>query len=76
MVEREPRDATPAEEEATFVQPRGEASGNSDGEEPHASDVPHQLGRFHVVERHGQGGMGMVFLAEDPDLGRHVAIKL
>jgi tRNA A-37 threonylcarbamoyl transferase component Bud32 len=78
MVEREPRDATPGEEEATLLQPRGEASGNDGGDEPldDADDAPRQLGRFHVLEQLGQGGMGRVFLAEDPDLGRRVAIKL
>jgi serine/threonine protein kinase/Tfp pilus assembly protein PilF len=34
------------------------------------------LGRFHVLERLGAGGMGEVYLAEDPVLGRRLAVKV
>src|SRR5258708_39069910 len=33
------------------------------------------LGRYHVVKRIGRGGMGDVWLAEDPRLHRQVAVK-
>jgi HAMP domain-containing protein len=35
----------------------------------------HQAGRYVIKERLGRGGMATVFRAQDPDIGRDVAIK-
>jgi eukaryotic-like serine/threonine-protein kinase len=37
--------------------------------------APH-VARYRLAERLGAGGLGVVFAAEDPELGRRVAIKL
>ncbi|HVR28589.1 MAG TPA: serine/threonine-protein kinase [Thermoanaerobaculia bacterium] len=40
------------------------------------AELPQSFGRFRVLRPLGRGGMGMVYLAEDPIIGRQVAIKV
>lgn len=38
--------------------------------------VPRSIGEYHLLRRLGGGGMGVVYLAEQPSLARRVAVKL
>jgi eukaryotic-like serine/threonine-protein kinase len=38
--------------------------------------APTQIGKYDIIRRLGRGGMGTVYLGRDPDLDRHVAIKV
>ena len=45
-------------------------------EQPKQSEQPKKIGRFTIVDTLGIGGMGVVYLGKDPDIGRKVAIKV
>lgn len=59
------------------------ATNSIDGETPsmawrrsHPEKLPEEFGRYHIVKQIGQGGMGTVYLAEDSQLNRQVALKV
>src|SRR5208337_4309023 len=81
---RKLRPAVPSAHETTTGEyTQGDASPMSDKPETFDFLAPAQsageigrLGKYRVLKLLGQGGMGMVFQAEDPNLQRAVALKV
>jgi WD40 repeat protein/serine/threonine protein kinase len=64
---------------ASAAPPRDRSGSDTEAErigQGETQSVPAQLGRFQIRKLIGQGGCGVVFLADDPSLHRQVAIKL
>lgn len=49
---------------------------SADDTSPRPAEQPDTIGRFRIEKQLGEGSYGSVYLAHDPDLNRHVAVKI
>lgn len=72
--------ASPEYREAPGRAAADDAAGTCAGEAVSEHDEPSsssdRIGRYRVIDKLAAGGMGVVYLAEDPELDRRIALKV
>lgn len=72
-------DSTPSAQDIRMAATVAPSSGNTDGGGTTGAThlvCPGSFGKYKLLKVLGQGGMGAVYMAEDPDLERTVALKI